>query len=88
LGYSGLKLDEELEIFDVPIKYHGNQFIHTIRCGDKAKPPLVMLHGYGGSLALYYRMLKELSQNYNVYAIDFLGLGLSSKLSVPFDDGE
>jgi abhydrolase domain-containing protein 5 len=38
-----------------------------------------MLHGYGGSSVFYYKMLKELSELYQIYCIDLLGMGLSSR---------
>lgn len=79
-----MKLDEELEIFDVPIDFMGSNYMHTIRCGDPKKEPLVLLHGYGGSMILYYKMLKDLSKKFHIYCFDFLGLALSSKPEVEF----
>ena len=87
LSFSGLKLGEELHIYDVPIEFNGQQeYIHTARCGDHNKEVLVLFHGYGGSLVLYYKMLKELSKRFQVYCIDFLGLSLSSKPKIMFKD--
>mmetsp|Transcript_35872 Transcript_35872/g.32267 ORF Transcript_35872/g.32267 Transcript_35872/m.32267 type:complete len:129 (+) Transcript_35872:310-696(+) len=40
---------------------------------------MVLLHGYGGSSVLYYPMAKKLAERYQVYCIDFLGMGLSSR---------
>jgi len=80
LKRSGLELHTELAIYDVPISFEGETYnIHTYRCGDQNTETLVLLHGYGGSSVLFYPMLKELSQKYRVYCIDFLGMGLSSR---------
>lgn len=80
LSYSGLELNKELFVYDVPIELGGKNYkIHTYRCGDNNKEDMVLLHGYGGSSALYYPMLKGLTERYRVHCIDFVGMGLSSK---------
>ena len=78
-GFSGLKVYDEINIFDVPIKFRGDQHIHTVRCGLSANPSLVIIHGYGGSSVTFYRMIKDLSQKFQVFCIDLLGMGLSSR---------
>lgn len=40
---------------------------------------MVLLHGYGGTSLSYTRMFKELSKRFCVYALDHLGMGLSSR---------
>ena len=80
LKYSGLELNRDLFVYDVPIEMNNKTYkIHTYRCGDHNTEELVLLHGYAGTSALYYPMLKELSEKYKVYCIDFIGMGLSSK---------
>ena len=79
LALSGLRPHKDIEIFDVPIKYKGHHFLHTIKCGDKNKEVLVLIHGYMGALVLFYPILKELSKRFKVYCVDLLGLGLSSR---------
>lgn len=37
------------------------------------------MHGYAGSFVTYVNCLIDLSKVYNVYAIDLIGLGLSSR---------
>lgn len=78
-SFSGLKVYDEIQIFDVPIKYGGNQYIHTVRCGSSNSPSLVLIHGYGGSAITFYKILKDLSQKYQVFCLDLLGMGLSSR---------
>ena len=78
-SFSGLKVYDEISIFDVPIIYRGNQHIHTVRSGDSKFPPLVIIHGYGGSAVTFYKMIKDLSKKFQVFCIDLLGMGLSSR---------
>lgn len=47
--------------------------------GDSSKQKLVLVHGYGGSGVLLYRIFKDLSQHFNLIAIDLLGMGSSSR---------
>jgi abhydrolase domain-containing protein 5 len=77
LNLSGLNVDEEIQIYDVPIS--DDNYIHTIRCGNKNKEVMVLVHGYGATGLMYFRIIKELSQKYRVYCIDLLGMGMSSR---------
>ena len=52
--------------------------IRTLVMGDPAKQKLVLVHGYGGSGVLLYRVFKELSEHFNLIAIDLIGMGSSS----------
>jgi len=49
------------------------------------RPALVLLHGWAGALGLWRDNLPGLAQHYTVYAIDFLGWGLSSRPVIPGD---
>ena len=51
----------------------------TILVGDPSKPPLVLVHGFGGSGSLYYRVMKGLAENFYVIVIDLVGMGSSSR---------
>jgi len=76
---AGLQVNKTVFIYDVPINYDGKNYIHTVECGRKNKETLVLLHGYSGSLILFYNLLKTLSRRFHVYCIDYLGQGLSSR---------
>ena len=56
-------------------------YIHTILCGDKSegKPTLVMMHGYGGSGALFFKCLKKLCAKFYIILVDIIGMGGSSR---------
>ena len=42
-------------------------------------PKLVMIHGYGGGGAVFYKMMKHLREYFEVYTIDLLGQGMSGR---------
>ncbi|KAL3499710.1 hypothetical protein ACH5RR_038803 [Cinchona calisaya] len=42
-------------------------------------PPLLLVHGFGASVAHWRRNISVLSRSYTVYAIDLLGFGASDK---------
>jgi len=43
------------------------------------EPPLILLHGYGPPSGTFSRIIFDLSAHFNVYALDWLGWGGSSK---------
>jgi len=51
------------------------------RVGEKADETLVMLHGYGAGLGLFYRNFEPLSRvkGWRLFALDMLGMGNSSR---------
>ena len=62
--------------------------IRTIKFGNHnnhEKIPLVLMHGFGAGLGFFILNYKYLSQKRNVYAIDLLGFGLSSRPKFPND---
>lgn len=52
--------------------------INQIRT-PSGKPPLLLVHGWGGALGFWRNNIAGLAENYTVYAIDGLGWGLSSR---------
>ena len=51
----------------------------TIVAGDPNKQTLVLVHGYGGSGTLFYKVIKGLTENFYVIVIDLIGMGSSSR---------
>jgi pimeloyl-ACP methyl ester carboxylesterase len=56
--------------------------------GDKSKQTLVLVHGYGGSGAMFWKIIKALSENYHLLLIDILGMGGSCRVPFPFKKAE
>lgn len=56
-----------------------------LHAGTSDKPTLFMLHGITGHAEAYVRNLAAHSEHFNVYAIDFIGHGYSSKPEHPLE---
>ena len=80
LKLSGLPL-EQIEQKEVFIYSFDNMpvYVHTVICGDKNKPTLVLIHGWGGSGALFFKIIKSLCRYFCLIFIDLLGMGSSSR---------
>lgn len=78
LSYSGLRMPEDFDIKNVVIDSSGN-YIRTIEVGDPSKQTIVLVHGYGGSSIMFYKILKPLAEHYHLILIDILGMGGSSR---------
>lgn len=50
-----------------------------LRCGDPSKPKLVLLHGTGGHAECYSRNLAAHGAEFDTWAIDMIGNGLTDK---------
>ena len=47
---------------------------------------MVLIHGYGAGGAVFYRIIKELSEKFHIFLVDMLGMGLSGRpRHTPFD---
>mmetsp|Transcript_21591 Transcript_21591/g.30241 ORF Transcript_21591/g.30241 Transcript_21591/m.30241 type:complete len:365 (-) Transcript_21591:264-1358(-) len=53
--------------------------INYIEMGDKSKPALLLIHGFGASSYHFRYNIPFLARDYHVFAFDMLGFGLSSK---------
>ena len=58
---------------------HNVNYIDVGNDGDKKKPPLLLIHGFGASIYHWRYNIPVLARDYHVYAIDLLGFGLSDK---------
>ncbi len=57
---------------------------HIIKCGNKKRPVLVLLHGAGGTSAMWIPNIKALSEKYYVIAVDIPGDPNKSKMKKTF----
>lgn len=56
-----------------------------LHAGDESKPLLLMLHGITGHAEAYVRNLAAHAEHFNVWAIDFIGHGYSTKPDHPLE---
>eukprot|EP00656_Telonema_subtile_P008582 TRINITY_DN14006_c0_g1_i2.p1 TRINITY_DN14006_c0_g1~~TRINITY_DN14006_c0_g1_i2.p1 ORF type:complete len:385 (-),score=62.86 TRINITY_DN14006_c0_g1_i2:398-1552(-) len=91
-GRSHFQTEDECdyEIYDVPIAE--GETVHTLRScaetADKEKPPLVLIHGYGAGIAMWFATIPLLRRlNREILAIDTPGCGLSSRPCWEHGDG-
>ena len=56
---------------------------HFVVCGPKDAPPLVLLHGYMATSAMWGPNVADFSRDYRVYAIDVMGQPGKSVPTVP-----
>ncbi len=55
-----------------------------VRSAVSSSTPLLLLHGFGGSIGHWRHNLPELGQHHTVYALDLLGFGASEKVTASF----
>ena len=86
LAYSGLSQDQ-YQVLQIFTDEAQENYMTTILVGDQSKPKLVLVHGFGGSGALYYKVLKGLAENFYLIVIDLPGMGSSSRPTWRCRDG-
>lgn len=61
--------------------------IYYVKAGrtQKNKPPLLLVHGFGASTDHWRKNIVELQNNFQVFAIDLLGFGRSSKAAIEYN---
>ena len=62
--------------------------LHTVTEGDPALPPIVLLHGFSMSHAVFTPLMNALSDRFHVIAPDLRGHGLSPKPEGAYSDGK
>ena len=79
---SGINV-EEFKSYKVYIdnEEENKLYIWTYEVGqrDQGKPTILLVHGYGGSGMIFYRLFKKLSERYHLVMIDLLGMGRSAR---------
>ncbi len=63
-----------------------SQSIYYVRAGQPQphRPPLLLVHGFGASTDHWRKNIQGLSQDFEVWAIDLLGFGRSTKADVEY----
>jgi len=52
---------------------------------DRGGPPLLLLHGFGASIAHWRHNVSVLGEHHSIYALDLLGFGASEKAHAPYN---
>lgn len=57
---------------------------HTVIPNPRSQVPVILVHGFGGSIGHWRQNMAELSKYHSVYAIDLLGFGASDKPNINY----
>ncbi len=58
---------------------------YAVKAGrDRGYPPLLLLHGFGASTDHWRKTIADLSQDFEVWALDLLGFGRSQKPAIAY----
>lgn len=68
-----------MEPDNVQLSSAKEQFLHTLKGGSEGKPPLVCMPGYGAGTGFFFRNFQGLSSHFRLFAVDWLGTGLSGR---------
>jgi len=55
------------------------RFLYCLECGSQNSEVLLLIHGYCGAGMIFFKILKQLSQEFRVVCVDLLGMGRSSR---------
>jgi pimeloyl-ACP methyl ester carboxylesterase len=58
---------------------NNNDYINTLHIKSINKPIIIIIHGFASGLATFVNVYEKLYNIYDIYAIDLIGYGLSSK---------
>jgi pimeloyl-ACP methyl ester carboxylesterase len=80
--------EAEYKIHNKPIdEGDPEQYIHCIEVqrsdiaeeARAAMPKMVLIHGYGAGGCYFFRVIKDLAQNFHLYVVDLMGMGASGR---------
>lgn len=83
-----MQLTPSVTTISIPGKYwqwRGNS-IYYVTAGEQqpAKPPLLLVHGFGASTDHWRKNIAQLQEQFQVWAIDLLGFGRSAKPNLEY----
>jgi pimeloyl-ACP methyl ester carboxylesterase len=58
------------ESLEIPTSFGST---HVNACGDKAKPPMILLPGFGANSTMFFPNVTALSYQFRIYAVDTIG---------------
>ena len=67
--------------------WQGWKVRYTVVHNPQSQVPVILLHGFGGSMGHWRQNIEELAKYHTVYAIDLLGFGASEKPIVAYGIG-
>ena len=63
----------------IEVHVEGEEYVHVTFIDDtsnkKDKKDLVMIHGLAGSSLNYFKIFKQFSEDYRIFAVDLPGMG-------------
>eukprot|EP00882_Tetradesmus_deserticola_P018024 GHRQ01019339.1.p1 GENE.GHRQ01019339.1~~GHRQ01019339.1.p1 ORF type:complete len:246 (+),score=60.53 GHRQ01019339.1:110-847(+) len=78
-------LRSKWQVEDVPVGPGPEQYMHTLTNNSSSGnepvqgPAMVLMPGYGAGTGFFFRNLDALARVFNVFAVDWLGTGLSGR---------
>lgn len=69
---------EAFKVEDVKIDEEGT-VIRTVSVGDPSKPKMVLVHGFGGTWVIWFKIVQRLAERYYLIMVDAICCGVSSK---------
>lgn len=64
--------------------WRGWKICYAYITNPKSPVPVLLVHGFGGSIRHWRQNISELSKHHSVYAVDLLGFGASDKPVTPY----
>ncbi|RUR84510.1 alpha/beta fold hydrolase [Chlorogloeopsis fritschii PCC 9212] len=68
-------------------QWRGWKVRYTFVSNPKSQLSVILLHGFGASIGHWRQNIPELAKYYNVYALDLLGFGASTKPDISYSVG-
>lgn len=66
------------------LTWQGWNVHHAAVLNERSEVPMILIHGFGGSIGHWRQNMSVLGQHHSVYAVDLLGFGASDKPDVSY----
>lgn len=64
--------------------WRGWKIHHAVMPNARSQVPIILVHGFGGSIGHWRQNISELAKHHSVYTIDLLGFGASDKPDIAY----